>query len=202
MDLSCVQASRLYAHSLALPARCSQRCDGHSQKHCLMLEINLLWNSYGLSQTIETCSTQHLYQKNSFAVKSVVHSGMTFLPGRPLTKTRMHTWRSRCSKNGPKSYTFSWTYISNRIERHLPFYVAALTIERGDFRTGHKSSNNWSSSVYLCYIWKTLSNKVGFKYRLLQIEKHRDSTALVRGAGLRRSTASGLHLLCSVAGRK
>ena len=91
MDFSCVQASHLYAHSLALPhrlcfilARCSQRCDGHSQKYCLMFEINLLCNSYGLSQTIETCSTQHLYQKNSFAVKSVVHSGMTFLPGRPL----------------------------------------------------------------------------------------------------------------------
>jgi hypothetical protein len=83
----------LYAHSLALPhrlcfvlARCSQRCDGQSQKYCLMFEINLLWNSYGLSQTIETCSTQHLYQKNSFAVQSVVHSGnvMAFLPGRPL----------------------------------------------------------------------------------------------------------------------
>jgi hypothetical protein len=54
-----------------------------------MFEINLLWPNYGLSRTIEICCTQHLYQQNSFVVKSVVHSGMTFLPGRPLELERI-----------------------------------------------------------------------------------------------------------------
>jgi hypothetical protein len=69
---------------------------------------------------------------------------------------------------------------------HLPLYVAAPTSEQGDFRTSHKSSKNWSSPVHRCYIWKTPFDKLGFDYKLIQIENDGDSTALVQGSGQSR----------------
>jgi hypothetical protein len=139
MDPSCVQASRLYAHSLALPltlcfvlAGYLKRCNGHLQEYCLMFEINLLWPSYGSSSRMtETCFTQHLYQQNSFAVKTVVHSGMAFLPGRLLN------FECKRGARGVRRMALSHVLSFDRTPVilafvQLPLYLAALTSERGD----------------------------------------------------------------------
>jgi hypothetical protein len=194
----------LYAHSLALPHRLCF-CPGEiftalrrTLTRVLMFEINLLWPNYGLSRTIEIYCTQHLYQQNSFAVKSVVHSGMAFLPGRPLELECIRD--ARDVRGMVPSDVLSHDFISVTVAAmHLTLYVAALKSEPGDCRTSHKSSKNWSSSVYRCYIWKTPFDKLGFDYKLMKIENHGDSTALVQGPGPRRSTASELQLLCSLA---
>jgi hypothetical protein len=164
-----------------------------------MLETNLLWPDYSLSRTIEICCTQHLYQQNSFAVKSVVHSGITFLPGRPLEPECIRGAQD-VRRMVPSDVLFH-NFISVAVATmHLTLYVAALTSERGDSRTTHKSSKNWSSSVYRCYIWKTRSDKLGFDCKLMQIENDGDSTALVKGSGQSRSITNEPQLLCSVAG--
>jgi hypothetical protein len=91
-----------------------------------MLETNLLWPDYSLSRTIEICCTQHLYQQNSFAVKSVVHSGMTFLPGRPLEPECIRG--AQDVRRMVPSDLLLHNFISVTVATmHLTLHVAALT---------------------------------------------------------------------------